>query len=251
MFIVGQKIKLFFDLHTSHCDVVYFSGDLRDFPGVLAAGSFATVSAISAEAAILDFRYCLEEWKSPVDGSELLTVRVRRSAWCMFVSSLDNQDPIWVTTARKDIGTREGVGAANNPKVVAYFRDAGFAGVTNDEVAWCAAFVGAQLRRSGVLPDNSLRARDYEKWGVRLKRPVFGCVGVRRRHGGGHVGFVVGARSRELALLGGNQDQRVSIEWKDRAHFTDFRWPSYAAVPYGTTLPVQVPGARGSGGSEA
>lgn len=162
-------------------------------------------------------------------------------------------EPGWLTLARGDLGTVEGIGKANNPKVVRYFADAGFAGVKDDAVAWCAAFVGAVLKRAGHKPSGSLAARSYERWGVGLAKPVLGCIGVKRRGKSawqGHVGFVVGASATQIIMLGGNQSDAVTVAAFKRAEFTAFRWPADMPVPVGTKLPTTVAGAK-SGVSEA
>jgi uncharacterized protein (TIGR02594 family) len=156
-------------------------------------------------------------------------------------------EPGWLTLARTDLGTVEGIGKGNNPRVVRYFADAGFAGVKDDAVAWCAAFVGAVLHRAGHKPSGSLAARPYERWGVGLAKPILGCVATKRRGNSawqGHVGFVVGASDKQIILLGGNQNDRVSIAAFPRAEFTSFRWPSDVAVATTSQLPTSVAGAK-------
>lgn len=165
-------------------------------------------------------------------------------------------EPPWLAVARAEIGTREGAGPADEPRVLAYFRDAGFPGIRADSVAWCAAFVGAMLRRAGQAPSGSLAARAYEAWGVGLSGPRLGAIGVKRRgasHGPswqGHVGFVVGAGASRILLLGGNQSDRVSIAAFPRADFTAFRWPAGLPPPVPTDLPATIAGAR-AGAREA
>ena len=66
--------------------------------------------------------------------------------------------------AKSEVGTMEWA-EGSNPKVVAYYRDAGFPEVKDDVVAWCAAFVGAMIKRAGGKPSGSLAARSYLKWG--------------------------------------------------------------------------------------
>ena len=58
--------------------------------------------------------------------------------------------PPWLDQAWADLGVREGAGNANDPRVLAYYRDAGHPEIKADSVAWCAAFVGAMLERSGI-----------------------------------------------------------------------------------------------------
>jgi len=163
--------------------------------------------------------------------------------------------PPWLASASKDLGLHEGVGKANNPKVVAFFKDAGFAGVKDDATAWCAAFVGAHLKRSGFDPSGSLAARSYEAWGVGLKDPVLGCVCTKKRGNStwqGHVFFVVGlsADGKTVFGLGGNQSDGVTVAAFKRSEVTSFRWPSKLPVPRSTKLPTSVAGAK-AGVSEA
>lgn len=161
--------------------------------------------------------------------------------------------PSWLALASHEQGTHEGVGKANNPKVVAYFKDAGFAGVKDDATAWCAAFVGAMLDRSGHKPSGSLAARSYEAWGIGLKEPVLGCVATKRRGNSawqGHVFFVVGADKDHVYGLGGNQSDAVNVASFKRSEVTAFRWPSDVPIPAASKLPTTVAGAR-AGVSEA
>ena len=162
------------------------------------------------------------------------------------------QEPAWLTLARAELGTHEGVGAANNPKVVAYFKDAGFAGVKLDSVAWCAAFAGAMLERSGHKPSGSLAARSYENWGVGLKEPALGCICTKRRGSSwqGHVFMLVGVNANQVFGLGGNQSDAVTIAAFPRSEVTAFRWPSDVPIPAALQLPTTIAGAR-SGVSEA
>lgn len=155
-------------------------------------------------------------------------------------------EPAWLTLARAEIGTMEHVGKSSNPKVVAYFRDAGFPGIKNDATAWCAALVGAMLHRAGVKPSGSLAARSYEAFGVGLKAPVLGCIATKKRGGGwqGHCGFVVGANKTQVFLLGGNQSDAVSIASFKRSEITAYRWPSHVPVPTASNLPTTIADAK-------
>lgn len=161
--------------------------------------------------------------------------------------------PGWLVLAAAELGVKEGPGAANNPRVVQLFADAGFAGIKQDSVAWCAAAVGAMLKRAGFKPSGSLAARSYEAWGVGLKDPVLGCIATKKRGNStwqGHVGFVVGANRDQIFLLGGNQGDAWSVAAFKRSEFTSFRWPTDVPIPTASKLPTTVAGAR-SGVSEA
>ena len=66
--------------------------------------------------------------------------------------------PKWYELALAERGVKEAEGAADNPKVQAYYRDAGHPEAKHDLVPWCAAFVGAMLKRAGIKPSGELSA---------------------------------------------------------------------------------------------
>lgn len=116
--------------------------------------------------------------------------------------------------AKAEIGTVEWA-KGNNPKVVAYFKDAGHPQVKDDETAWCAAFVGAMLKRAGVRGTGKLTARSYLDWGVPVERgrAEEGDIVVLRRGTSswqGHVGFFVKDNGKTITILGGNQSNAVN-----------------------------------------
>jgi uncharacterized protein (TIGR02594 family) len=154
--------------------------------------------------------------------------------------------PAWLTLAAADLGTVEGIGKSNNPKVIAYFKDAGFPGIKSDAEAWCAAFCNAMLHRAGQKTSGSLAARAFEHWGVGLRSPVLGCVATKKRNGSswqGHCFFVVGANKTEIFGLGGNQSDRVSVAAFKRSEIVSYRWPSGVPVPSDPNLPTTIAGA--------
>ena len=158
-------------------------------------------------------------------------------------------EPAWLTLARGELGTVEVPGPKANAKILGYFRDAGHGEVKDDAVPWCAAFVGAMLKRAGIPPTGAINARSYEQWGDRLDIPHLGCIGVKKRAGGlawqGHVGFVVAANPTTVWMLGGNQADAVSIAPFSRWQFTAFRWPK-GQPPTDARLASQAPGKTGS-----
>lgn len=113
------------------------------------------------------------------------------------------------------------------------------------EQPWCGDGVDTAFARG--LPGEpknprGASARSWERWGVGLKEPVYGCVVTFWRGKGphdwrGHVGFVVGiirdARGRvvKIVVRGANQDNA----WTDRtfsvANVTSYRWPSTFPLP--------------------
>ena len=118
--------------------------------------------------------------------------------------------------AQKEVGTVEW-SKGDNPKVVAYFADSGNAGVKNDETAWCAAFVGAMLKRAGLKGTGKLNARSYLDWGVPVDRKDAkpGDVVVFKRGNStwqGHVAFFVKDKGALIDVLGGNQSNAVNVK---------------------------------------
>lgn len=158
-------------------------------------------------------------------------------------------EPKWLTLARKDIGTIEGPGAKDNPKIIKMYADAGHPEVKHDAVPWCAAAVGAWLKRAGLKPSGSLSAVSYETYGTKLQTPILGCIGVKRRPGEvwmRHVGFVVAANPVWVWMVAGNTADSVSIAAYNRATFTAFRWPGGPVPKDLSPLPTDAVGAKGS-----
>jgi len=150
----------------------------------------------------------------------------------MSLSVRDVQQPAWLAEAWRELGQREISGSAANARITALFRDAGHAGVTSDETAWCAAFVGACLARAAIRPSGSLLARSYLSWGEESATPELGAVTVLSRSADpslGHVGFLVGATDASVLLLGGNQADSVSVAAFPWERVRGFRAPSATA----------------------
>lgn len=140
-------------------------------------------------------------------------------------------EPKWIIKARSFIGLKEGPGAIDNPKVVAFYTKAGHPEVKHDAVPWCAAFVGGVLADVGVKPTGTLWALDYAKYGTKLSQPAVGAIATKKRQGGGHVFFVVGWDKDYVWGLGGNQGDAVSIVRYPRALLYSYNWPPVPEQP--------------------
>jgi len=148
------------------------------------------------------------------------------------MDSVHSQTPAWLSRACRELGQAELAGDADNPAILGYARRIGHPEVGHDEVAWCAAFVGACLEDAGTLSTRSMLARSYLEWGEALGEPRLGAVTVLSRAGDpalGHVGFLVGWTERLVLLLGGNQGNCVSVAEFPRARVLAFRWPAQGA----------------------
>jgi uncharacterized protein (TIGR02594 family) len=138
------------------------------------------------------------------------------------------QQPRWLATAWAELGQREVEGASDNARIRAFFRDVGQPASLHDEVAWCAAFVGACIERAGLASTRSLMARSYLRWGAALDEGRFGAVAVLSRGSdpsAGHVGFLLGETASHVVLLGGNQGDAVSVAAFPKTRLLGLRWP--------------------------
>jgi len=137
--------------------------------------------------------------------------------------------PRWLGHALEHLGIKEIPGAMHNPRIQAFFKDAGHGEISRDETAWCAAFVGACLERAGYKSTRSLMARSYLGWGVDARafdNPI-GSIAILKRGTNpslGHVGFLVGITADKVWLLGGNQSDSVSIAAYRRSRLIGLRW---------------------------
>lgn len=137
--------------------------------------------------------------------------------------------------AKAEIGTVEWTNG-DNPKVIEYFRDAGHPQVKNDETAWCAAFVGAMLNRSGGKGSGLLTARSYLDWGVPVDRKDAreGDIVIFSRGNSswqGHVGFFVTDNLDTITVLGGNQANAVNRRAYSAKNLLGIRRMADAASP--------------------
>ena len=97
-------------------------------------------------------------------------------------------------------------------------------GVDPVRTEWCAAFINAVLRESGIegsesVSDYPLTARSFLHWGEEVEEPNIGDIIVFPRGNvawQGHVGFYFGSVNvngiEYYKILGGNQDNKVSVD---------------------------------------
>lgn len=136
-------------------------------------------------------------------------------------------DPQWLAVARSYLGLREYPGSSNNPTIMQWLKNLGWAWLGGDAVPWCGTFAAHCLSRAHVLPPKAgYRALSWATWGAPCSAQV-GAIGVKTRKGGGHVFFIVGqsADGSRLMALGGNQGDKVSIAPILKSEVTAIRWP--------------------------
>lgn len=117
--------------------------------------------------------------------------------------------------AVNEIGVTEIPGPESNARINEYLKTVGKPG--DDEIPWCAAFVGHVLEKAGIKSTRSPLARSYTTWGKELKSPELGCIAVLRRgkyKWQGHVGFYLNKADRagtHFYMISGNDDNTVKV----------------------------------------
>lgn len=91
--------------------------------------------------------------------------------------------------------------------------------VNPSRTPWCAAFVNGILRQNGLRGTGSNSAASFKNYKTATSMPSEGDIVVIRRRGGSgsHVGFFKGFVTkngqRYVAVLGGNQSNKVTVAY--------------------------------------
>jgi uncharacterized protein (TIGR02594 family) len=151
----------------------------------------------------------------------------------------DAPRPLWLDRAIEMLGQAEVPGAASNPEILKLRREAGTPFPGEDGVVpWCAIFINAILARAGLPGTGNAMARGFvsDRKNFRVvERPAIGAIVVlsspSRGATAGHVGFYAGEDGLFVHLLGGNQDDEVSIAAFRKDRLVGIVWPRSAALP--------------------
>ena len=121
--------------------------------------------------------------------------------------------PRILVQAVKQLGVKEFVGKEHNPVILAWAKNLGLERIyTNDEIPWCGLFVAECCRAAGLeVVERPLWALNWAKWGTPVTEAMLGDVLTFKRNGGGHVGIYIGEDSTHYHVLGGNQNNSVSV----------------------------------------
>lgn len=144
-------------------------------------------------------------------------------------------EPNWLAIAKSYTGVQEVPGKGSNPKILEMA--ARFGGwvksfFTDDDIPWCALFVGNCLIQDGLKSTGSMAALSYAQYGQHLDEPSLGAILVFSRKAGGHVGFYLGQKiDGTLRVFGGNQDNAVKASWISKDRLVAVRWPPDVPLP--------------------
>jgi uncharacterized protein (TIGR02594 family) len=151
---------------------------------------------------------------------------------------LNEAGPKHLVEALRHYGVKEKTGALDNLIILSWAQELGVLGVfTKDEIPWCGLFVGYVMHSVGREPPTQFyRAAQWTSWGAMCGGgPQLGDVLVFARPGGAHVGFYVGegtVRNEKVYwVLGGNQNDQVSIVPIARGRLSSCRRPRYVRAP--------------------
>lgn len=140
------------------------------------------------------------------------------------------QQAIEVAYRELALQVREVPGGSTNPRIALYYQTLGSGQPTPDdgEVPWCSYFMNFCFADIGQKGSGRANARSWLTWGRPVQgAPERGDVVILWRGSvdgtEGHVGFFVGYDGDRWLLLGGNQDDAVSIKAYDPARVLGVR----------------------------
>lgn len=133
--------------------------------------------------------------------------------------------PPWMAEMHRKMGLHE---VRDNAFLSAWLKIGRFLGNPKD-LPWCGDAIESCIAKtlpSEPLPANPFFAQSWNTFGVDVKVPLVGCIGVIRwTASSGHVGIVAGIDGRTVYMLGGNQSNSINVSGFPRAKFLGFRWP--------------------------
>lgn len=112
-------------------------------------------------------------------------------------------------------GLREIDGKNSNPEIVAMAEELGFDMEDDSTVAWCSLAMNYYAKKCGYEYTGSLAARSWLDMPIRVLKPSLGDVVVLWRGSPdswqGHVGLFINWDAKYVWMLGGNQNNQISI----------------------------------------
>jgi uncharacterized protein (TIGR02594 family) len=134
-------------------------------------------------------------------------------------------DAPWMKVAQYYRGKKvKEVRGGENQDIIRFFKEIKKPEFNEDEIPWCAAFVGACLYEANYGHNGSAWAAHYGIWDgadlitqrkgktIDMSDCEYGDIVVMTRKGGGHVAFFVEYHGNgSVSLLGGNQADSVNV----------------------------------------
>jgi uncharacterized protein (TIGR02594 family) len=137
----------------------------------------------------------------------------------------------WMIEAARHLGVNEAAGGPGAVQIARWAADLGMKDFIGFRTSWCGLFAAHCLHSTlpdAVLPHGYLAARKWLDFGQAIT-PRPGAVMVFWREAlaswKGHVGFCAGEDATHFHILGGNQDNQVSLARWPKAKLLGARWP--------------------------
>lgn len=149
--------------------------------------------------------------------------------WHLEDTAANSQTSVpWYAAAQNELqlNVAEQPGKRHNPRILEYHRSTTLR-AGNDETPWCSSFVCWCMEQAGIESTQSAAARSWLNWGYEIEDAREGAIAVFRRgkkSWQGHVGFVVSETPSYINLLGGNQNNSVSVARYSKSKLISIRW---------------------------
>ena len=115
----------------------------------------------------------------------------------------------------KYYGLKEVFGKEHNPEIVKMFHEIGYTWINDDETAWCSAALNYFCHKLGYERSGKLNARSWLNMTIKVTKPEMGDIVILWRDNPnswqGHVGLYISDDKDKIYILGGNQDNMISI----------------------------------------
>lgn len=157
--------------------------------------------------------------------------------------------PKMLVEALRHHGVLEYKGKNNNPDITKWADEIG--GKVDDvyvadSIPWCGLFLAIVAKRSGKqLPKDPLWALNWASFGTFVKEPELGDILVftRKTSAGklaGHVAIYVGEDAEAYHILGGNQNDAVTISRMPKSRLYVARRPIYSIAKPANVRKIQL-----------
>jgi uncharacterized protein (TIGR02594 family) len=127
-----------------------------------------------------------------------------------------------------------GINESRNEKEIRIFHNHSNAKGSGAKVAWCSSFMNYLIYLLGLTGTGSALARSWLKWGRKIESPIKGCIVVFWRDSIsshlGHVALYSHMDEKYIYVLGGNQDNKVSIKAYPKERLLAFIVPSQSMI---------------------
>lgn len=128
-----------------------------------------------------------------------------------------------------DLDWQEVDGKGSNPRIIECYKAVDGLGnpelLDDSDVPWCSCYVNKKIQDAGGKGTRSAMARSWLSWGKASSGQVGDVVVLRRGLSPslGHVGFVVEKGLLYVKVLGGNQENNVTIQKFPRVAVLGYR----------------------------